>query len=119
MEALGEDNVGYDARIRRSDLFGLKSLRIGKRLRAGMVVTFEPGLYFIPQLMDMWRAEKRHAHLIDYDRFDMLRGFGGIRIEDDVLVTDTGTRILGEPIARSVDDVEALMGTAASLRCDT
>lgn len=111
MEALGEDNVGYDAEISRSTLFGLKNLRLGKRLRPGMVVTMEPGLYFIPQLIDLWRAERRHAELIDYDRFDAFRGFGGIRIEDDVLVTETGARILGEPIARSVDEVEALMGT--------
>jgi Xaa-Pro aminopeptidase/Xaa-Pro dipeptidase len=111
MEALGEDNVGYDDEVGRSSLFGLANLRLGKRLRAGMTVTVEPGLYFIPQLIDLWRGEARHADMIDYDRFDAFRDFGGIRIEDDVLITGDGARILGEPIARSVDEVEARIGT--------
>jgi len=110
MEALGEDQVGYDAQIMRSRLFGLRSLRLGKRLKAGMTLTVEPGLYFIPQQIDQWRAEKRHAGLIDYDRLDEFRSFGGIRIEDDVVVTTDGGRILGPPIARSVDEVEERMG---------
>ncbi len=110
MEALGEDHVGYDQGVQRSDRFGLKSLRLGKRLRRGMAVTVEPGLYFIPQLIDLWRSEGRHGAHIDYDRFDAFRGFGGIRIEDDVLVTVDGARVLGPHIARSADEVEALMG---------
>jgi Xaa-Pro aminopeptidase/Xaa-Pro dipeptidase len=107
MEALGEDRVGYDAETARSGLFGLSSLRLGKRLKAGMTVTVEPGLYFIPLLIDRWRAEGRHAQWIDYDRFDAFRSFGGIRIEDDVLVTVQGGRILGPPIARTAEEVEA------------
>lgn len=111
MEALGEDRVGYDAEIARSPTFGLRSLRLGKRLKAGMTVTIEPGLYFIPQLIDRWRSEQRHAALIDYDRFDQFRGFGGIRIEDDILVTAEGGRVLGTPIAKTADEVEARMGS--------
>jgi len=114
MEGLGEDRVGYDDAVRRSPLFGMRSLRLGKALKAGMTVTVEPGLYFIPELMDQWRAEGRHAALIDYDRFDAFRHFGGIRIEDDVLVTDAGGRVLGPPIARTADEVEARMGRAAA-----
>ncbi|HEX7858074.1 MAG TPA: Xaa-Pro aminopeptidase, partial [Sphingobium sp.] len=113
MEALGEDRVGYDTETRRSTLFGLRSLRLGKVLKAGMTVTVEPGLYFIPQLIDMWKAEGRHAALIDYDRFDAFRRFGGIRIEDDVLVTPGASRILGPAIARTAEEVEARMATAA------
>ncbi|EGD57614.1 Xaa-Pro dipeptidase [Novosphingobium nitrogenifigens DSM 19370] len=112
MEALGEDLVGYDGDVRRSDLFGLRSLRLGKALRAGMTVTIEPGLYFIPPLIDRWRGEGRHSSLIDYDAFDRLRGFGGIRIEDDVHVGENGARILGDPIGRTADEVEAVMAAA-------
>jgi Xaa-Pro aminopeptidase/Xaa-Pro dipeptidase len=109
MEALGEDNVGYDASVARSPLFGLRNLRLARTLREGMTVTIEPGLYFIPELIAMWRGEGRHSGLIDYDAFDRLRGFGGIRIEDDVLVTATGGRVLGPHIARSADEVEQAM----------
>jgi Xaa-Pro aminopeptidase/Xaa-Pro dipeptidase len=110
MEALGEDRVGYDTEIARASLFGLRSLRLGKRLKAGMTVTVEPGLYFIPELIDRWRAEGRHRSMIDYDRFDEFRRFGGIRIEDDIVVTADGGRVLGPPIAKAADDVEARMG---------
>lgn len=113
MEALGEDKVGYDAAVRRSDLFGLKSLRLGKALKPGMTVTIEPGLYFIPQLIAMWRAEARHEELIDYDRFETFAGFGGIRIEDDVLITSEGSRVLGPPIAKERDEIESVVGSAA------
>lgn len=112
MEALGEDKVGYDGEVVRSPLFGFRNLRLGKRLKTGMAVTVEPGLYFIPQLIDLWRAERRFDDKIDYARLDAFRTFGGIRIEDDVLIEADGARVLGEPIAKSVEDVEALMGAA-------
>ncbi|MFC3532083.1 aminopeptidase P N-terminal domain-containing protein [Vogesella facilis] len=109
MEGLGEDLVGYGDGSERSALFGLGYLRLGKPLKAGMVITVEPGIYFIPALIDAWQAEGRHAGLIDYARFNQYRDFGGIRIEDDVLVTSTGSRVLGDPIARTADEVEAAM----------
>ena len=116
MEALGEDHVGYDRETIRPAPFGLRSLRLGKRLKAGMTITVEPGLYFIPALMDRWRAAGKYRDLIDYDRFDQFRSFGGIRIEDDVLVTPAGAEVLGEPIPKEVDEVEDLMGRFDGVR---
>ncbi|MDR3511800.1 MAG: aminopeptidase P family protein [Caulobacteraceae bacterium] len=110
MESFGEDLVGYDGQVGRSPLFGLSSLRLAKPLAAGMTVTVEPGVYFIPQQIERWAAEGRFARLIDYDRFRACADFGGVRIEDDVLVTATGARILGPPIPKSVEEVEAAMG---------
>ena len=107
MEGLGEDLVGYDATVQRSPQFGLCYLRLAKALRPGHVVTVEPGIYFIPTLMDRWRAEGRFTAFIDYDAFDAYRDFGGVRIEDDVLVLDDGYRVLGRPIPKTVDEVEA------------
>lgn len=109
MEGLGEDLVGYGDGTERSPLFGMGYLRLGKPLKAGMVITVEPGIYFIPALIDAWQAEGRHAGLINYAKFNEYRDFGGIRIEDDVLVTSTGSRVLGEHIARTADEVEAAM----------
>jgi len=109
MEGLGEDLVGYGDEVARSPLFGMGYLRLGKPLKAGMVITVEPGIYFIPALIDAWQAEGRHAGLINYAKFNEYRDFGGIRIEDDVLVTSTGSRVLGEHIARTADEVEAAM----------
>ncbi|MES2055012.1 MAG: aminopeptidase P family protein [Pseudomonadota bacterium] len=111
LEALGEDHVGYDAETRRSEQFGLKSLRLGKRLKAGMTLTVEPGLYFIPQLIALWRSEGRHAGMIDYDRFEELASFGGIRIEDDILVTAEGGQVLGPPIDKTPEQVEERMAS--------
>lgn len=108
MEALGENRVGYGDGVERSSDFGRRSLRLGRPLREGWVVTVEPGAYFIPALIERWAADKRHATLIDYDRFHELRELGGIRIEDDVLVTATGARVLGPEIPKRVDEVETL-----------
>ena len=110
MEGLGEDWVGYDEEITRSDQFGLAYLRLGKRLKPGYVLTAEPGIYFIPALIDQWKAAGRFTDFIDYDRVETYRNFGGIRIEDDVLVTDSGHRVLGTPIPKTVEEVEALVG---------
>jgi Xaa-Pro aminopeptidase len=108
MEGLGEDHVGYDGTVARSSQFGLKSLRLARAVQPGFVLTVEPGLYFIPALIDRWRAEGRFRAFIDYDAVDRFRSLGGIRIEDDVVVTDDGCRVLGPPIPKAVDEVEAL-----------
>jgi Xaa-Pro aminopeptidase len=106
MEALGENRVGYGEGVERSSDFGRRSLRLGRPLREGWVVTVEPGAYFIPALIERWQAEGRHAHLIDYGVFQQYRDFGGIRIEDDVLVTADGARVLGRPIPKTIAEVE-------------
>ncbi len=108
MENLGEDFVGYDAETKRSDQFGLRSLRLAKALQPGYVLTVEPGIYFIPELIDMWKADGKFTEFIDYGQVEKYKKFGGIRIEDDVLVTDTGHRVLGKPIPKTVQDVEGL-----------
>ncbi|HEY9028256.1 MAG TPA: aminopeptidase P family protein [Burkholderiaceae bacterium] len=107
MEGLGENDVGYGEGYERSALFGHKSLRLARPLREGFVVTIEPGVYINRWLTQRWQAEGRHAGFIDYAMFDRHADFGGIRIEDDVLVTADGRRELGPPIARSRSDVEA------------
>jgi Xaa-Pro aminopeptidase len=110
MEALGEDVVGYDDETTRSEQFGLNALRLGRELKEGFVLTVEPGVYFIEPLIEQWRSEGRHARFIDYDAVADYEGFGGIRIEDDVLVTPDGGRILGEPIPKQPEAVEAAVG---------
>jgi Xaa-Pro aminopeptidase len=86
----------------------LKSLRLAKALQPGYVLTVEPGLYFIPTLIDRWQAEGRHASFIDYATVNRFRNAGGVRIEDNVVVTEAGGRVLGAPIPKQVGDVEAL-----------
>jgi len=108
MEGLGEDNVGYTDRIRRSVQFGTCRLRLARALEPGFVITVEPGLYFIPGLIDQWRAERKFEEFIDYNKLEAYRDFGGIRIEDDVLVLEDGRRVLGKPIPKSIADVEAV-----------
>ncbi len=108
MEGLGEDNVGYTEAIRRNPAFGWSSLRLGKAVEPGHVVTVEPGIYFIPTLIDRWKAEQKCDAFIDYAKVETYRDFGGIRIEDDILVTDTGCRVLGPPIPKTIADVEVL-----------
>jgi Xaa-Pro aminopeptidase len=112
MEGLGEQHVGYDRTIQRSTQFGLKSLRLARALEPGFVLTVEPGLYFIPQLIDRWRAEGRFAEFVNYDAVERFRTFGGIRIEDDIVVTETGCRMLGRPIPVEIDEVERLASEA-------
>jgi Xaa-Pro aminopeptidase len=109
MEQYGEDLVGYDETVQRSDQFGLAYLRLARPLQAGFVMTVEPGVYFIPELIDSWRAEGRHEAFIDYERVSDYVGFGGVRIEDNVVVTDDGHHVLGPPIPKTVADVEATM----------
>lgn len=112
MENLGEDYVGYDDEVARSDQFGLNALRLGRALEPGFVVTVEPGCYFIPQLIARWREEQKHDAFINYDAVDDFVGFGGIRIEDDIHVTNDGPEIIGPAIAKSVEEVESLAGAA-------
>jgi Xaa-Pro aminopeptidase len=96
MEDLGENFVGYDEEISRSTQFGLRSLRLGRRLQPGFVLTVEPGIYFIPELIKKWEADHSLADFIDYNRAKQFIGIGGIRLEDDALVTDSGCKMLGE-----------------------
>ena len=105
MEDLG-DIVGYKDREPRSGQFGLDALRLSRPLEPGFVVTAEPGIYFIPALIDRWKQEGKHKEFINYDKIDAFRGFGGIRIEDDVLITATGARVLGPDIPKTVAEVE-------------
>jgi Xaa-Pro aminopeptidase len=114
MEGLGEQFVGYDETVQRSPQFGLKSLRMARKLQSGFVVTVEPGLYFIPQLIDLWKAEKRCADFINYDAVERFRHAGGIRVEDDVVVTEAGCRVLGRPIPSSIEDVEKEASVSAA-----
>lgn len=108
MENLGENNVGYDENTKRSEQFGLAYLRFGKELQPGNVITVEPGLYFIPQLVDIWQKENKLADFINYEKVRDYIGFGGVRIEDNVLVTDSGSRVLGKPIPKTVEEVERI-----------
>jgi Xaa-Pro aminopeptidase len=105
MEDLG-DIVGYKEKEPRSGQFGLKYLRLSRPLEPGFVLTAEPGIYFIPALIDRWKSERKHEAFINYEQVDRFRNFGGIRIEDDVLVTLEGSRILGPGIPSSVPEVE-------------
>ena len=107
MEALGEDRVGYGDEATRSTQFGTAYLRFGRPLREGYVMTVEPGLYFVDALMDQWAAERRHEAFVAYDTIDGWRGTGGVRIEDDIVVTADGCRILGPAIPKRAEDVEA------------
>ena len=110
MEDLGEDLVGYDADQRRSEQLGLGSLRMARRLMPGNVITDEPGIYFIPDLIRLWKREGTDRGCVNYSKLEPYFSFGGIRLEDDVLVTADGARRLGAkrlPIAP--DEVEAAM----------
>lgn len=107
MENLGEVWVGYDGEP-KSTQFGRKSLRLGRKLEPGFVLTIEPGIYFIPQLIDMWKGEKKFEQFINYDKLEAYRNFGGIRNEEDFLITETGSRRLGKKIPLTTDEVEAL-----------
>ncbi|MEX1280428.1 MAG: aminopeptidase P family protein [Acidimicrobiia bacterium] len=109
MEGLGEDRVGYDAETTRPETFGPSNLRIGKRLRTGMVLTVEPGAYLIGPLIERFAAEGRFTGFWDYDALADWVGIGGVRIEDVALVTPDGVRVLGPPIPKSIDAVEAAM----------
>ena len=107
MENLGEVNVGYEEGRSKSTQFGFKSLRLAKALEPGYVFTVEPGIYFIPDLIDKWRAEKQFTDFICYDKLDAWRNFGGIRNEEDWLVFEGGARRLGKYKPMSPEEIEA------------
>ena len=110
MEGLGQVHVGFDDEVRPSDQFGTNCLRCGRRIQPGWVLTDEPGIYFIPALIDKWKGEGLHKEFINYDKIEDYRDFGGIRIEDDLLITESGCRVLGDKIIPyHADDVEAFI----------
>jgi len=109
LEGLGENYVGYDEETTRSKEFGLAFLRFARRLQTGFVMTIEPGIYFIPELIDIWKSDNKLAEFINYEVVDTYKDFGGIRIEDDVLVTENGFRVLGKPIPKTVAEIEEIM----------
>jgi len=108
LEGLGENNFAYDSTVERSAQFGTGYLRYGKKVESGMVLTVEPGIYFIPELFKQWNADKRFADFINYAKVEMLLGFGGIRIEDDVLVTVDGVTVLGPAIPKTIEEIELI-----------
>ena len=109
MEDLGEVWVGYDGQP-KSTQFGLKSLRLAKPLQPGHVFTIEPGIYFIPELIDLWRGQNKFNDFINWDKVDSYRNFGGIRNEEDFVMTTEGAQLLGKPKPKTVAEVEALRG---------
>ena len=108
MENLGEQYVGYTEDLKKGTTFGWKSLRLGRALEPGFVVTVEPGLYLIPTLIDRWKAENKLSQFINYNELEKLRDFTGVRIEDDVLITENGNRVLGKELVKSVAGVEGM-----------
>jgi Xaa-Pro aminopeptidase len=108
MENLGEQYVGYTEDLKKGTAFGWKSLRLGRALEPGFVVTVEPGLYLIPTLIDRWKAENKLSQFINYHELEKLRDFTGVRIEDDIVITEHGSRILGKELVKSVAGVEGM-----------
>jgi Xaa-Pro aminopeptidase len=111
MENLGEVYVGYEGKP-KSTQFGLKSLRLARELRPGFVLTIEPGIYFIPELIDKWRGEKAFMDFLNYDLLIQFKDFGGCRNEENYVITETGARLLGKPLPKTVDGVEMVRATS-------
>lgn len=107
MEDLGEVWVGYDGEV-KSTQFGLKSLRFAKTLRAGHVFTIEPGIYFIPDLIDLWRSENKFNEFINWGKVEKYRNFGGIRNEENFIVTDNGYKRLGKAKPKTIEEIETV-----------
>ena len=110
MEGLGQIYVGYDDTVRPSNIFGWASLRMARELRPGFVVSIEPGIYFIPHLIDIWKKENKFPEFINYDVVEKYRDFGGIRIEDDLLITETGHKVLGPHLPKGVEELADIIG---------
>ncbi len=106
MEDLGEEYVGYTDELKKSTQFGLKSLRLGRKVEAGFVLTVEPGIYIIPELIDLWKAENKFPEFINYEKLETYKDFSGIRIEEDLLITESGSRILGKTLYRDTEKLK-------------
>ena len=108
MEALGENFIGYNDEVKRSDQFGTAFLRFALPYKPGHVFTVEPGCYFIPELIEKWKAEGKFKDFINYSKIDSYISIGGIRIEDNVLITEKGHKLLGKPIPKTIKEVESV-----------
>ena len=108
MESLGEDNIGYNDEVKRSDQFGLAFLRFALPFKPGHVFTVEPGCYFIPELISKWKAEGKFSDFINYGKIDKYMSIGGIRIEDNVVITEKGHKVLGKPIPKTITEIETI-----------
>jgi Xaa-Pro aminopeptidase len=108
MEALGENNIGYNSDVKRSDQFGLAFLRFALPYKPGYVFTIEPGCYFIPELIALWKSENKFRDFINYKEIEKYMSIGGIRIEDNVLITEKGHKLLGKPIPKTVKEIESI-----------
>jgi Xaa-Pro aminopeptidase len=106
MDNLGEQYVGYNDEVTKSTQFGLKSLRLGRALEEGFVLTVEPGLYFIPELINQWEAESKFTSFINYDKLNHYKNLGGVRLEDDYLITQNGCQLLGKQLPKLPSDIE-------------
>ncbi|HEX2974988.1 MAG TPA: aminopeptidase P family protein, partial [Bacteroidales bacterium] len=106
MEGLGENFVGYNEEVKRSEQFGTAFLRFALPYKPGHVFTVEPGIYFIPELIEMWKGEGKYSDFINYDKLSSYMEIGGIRIEDNVLITEKGHKLLGKPIPKTISDIE-------------
>jgi Xaa-Pro aminopeptidase len=107
MEDLGEQFVGYSDKLKKNtSQFGLKSLRMGKELHPGYVVTVEPGIYFNKELIDRYTASGLFSDFINYPAVEKFRNFGGVRIEDDFVIEEGGARMLGKHLANTVAEIE-------------
>jgi Xaa-Pro aminopeptidase len=108
MEGLGEDFIGYNNKVKRSDQFGTAYLRFALPYKPGHVFTVEPGCYFIPELIEKWKAEGKFREFINYSKIKSYMSIGGVRIEDNVLITENGHKILGKPIPKTIKEIESV-----------
>jgi len=108
MEALGENFVGYNEEVKRSDQFGTAFLRFALPYKPGHVFTVEPGCYFIPELIGKWKSEGKFTEFLNFPKIEKYMPIGGIRIEDNVLITEKGHKLLGKPIPKTVKDIESV-----------
>ena len=108
MESLGENFVGYSDDVKRSDQFGHAFLRFALPYKPGHVFTIEPGCYFIPELIEKWKSEGKFKEFINYSKIESFMPIGGVRIEDNILITDKGHKVLGKPIPKTIKEIESV-----------